>query len=122
VRGQKSDALIAGVDFYPSCLEYAGVRPQAELEGASFAPLVRGETAPARPVFSEMRNWCLVRDGAHKLVARRPGVVPTHLFDLQADPYEMRNLVEDAGSAGVRERLLGTLRAWDARVTQRRAA
>ncbi|MBT5713560.1 hypothetical protein HOI71_21100, partial [Candidatus Poribacteria bacterium] len=86
-------------------------------EGVDLAPFLRGETdaQPSR-VFAEMASWCMVRDGDWKLVAERPGVTPSHLFDLATDPYELNNLVASPRHSRTRGALLDTLREWDARV------
>jgi arylsulfatase A-like enzyme len=109
---------VAGVDFYPTLLSLAaGVDTPDGKEGYDLAPLLRGATTeePTR-VFSEMRPWCMVRDGDWKLVAARPDMTPTHLFNLAADPYEMANLVESADHSGTLNSLLRVLADWDARV------
>jgi arylsulfatase A-like enzyme len=117
--GQVSDALASSVDLLPTCLGLAGLPPKHGAEGADLSPVVRGAAPdPDRPVFSEMGGWCMVRRGACKLVARRPGLQPEHLFNLQADPYEMTDLVDDPAHASTREALLATLRDWNARVTK----
>jgi len=98
--GVVTDALVSGIDFYPTCLDYAGVAANGDLTGASFAPLTRGDRqGDNRPVFSEMRDWKMVRDGAFKLVVETEGLKPTQLFDLAADPYELANLVDDSEHA-----------------------
>jgi len=117
-RGLETEALVSGVDFFPTCLDYAGLPPGPTVEGVSFAPLTRGETQVLDgPVFSEMPDWCMVRRGPYKLVAERPALEPTLLFDLEADPYELTNLVADPACAATRDALLRTLRQWHARVS-----
>jgi len=118
--GQTAKAPVASVDFLPTCLGLAGLPPKQGAEGADLAPVVRGGAAePARPVFAEMRGWCMVRQGAMKLVARRPELAPEHLFNLDADPYEMTDLVADAARVAERQRLLDILKQWNDRVAKR---
>jgi len=118
IRGQLSDVLISSVDFLPSCLGYGNLPPKPTAEGADFTPVTYGKAhnLANRPVFSEMEKWCLIREDAFKLVAERPELKPTHLFNLEADPYEMKELVDDAAHAQTRERLFVKLAGWNARV------
>jgi arylsulfatase A-like enzyme len=88
-------------------------------EGADLSGVVRGGAAdPKRPVFSELGGWCMVRQGPLKLVARRPALQSEHLFDLETDPYEMKDLVDDPAHAPAREALLAVLADWNGRVTR----
>ncbi|MCX8035575.1 MAG: sulfatase [Candidatus Sumerlaeia bacterium] len=121
VRGQVCDRLISSVDFLPTCLAYAGLPPKRTAAGLDFSPLTRSRQLPVadRPIFSEMNNWCMVRQGRYKLVCERPSLAPKNLFDLEADPYEMNDLVADAAHAATRDKLHETLRAWNSRVTAR---
>ncbi|MFX0097987.1 MAG: sulfatase-like hydrolase/transferase [Candidatus Hodarchaeota archaeon] len=95
-EGLVTDALVSGIDCYPSCLDYTGIPIPDGLPGSSFAPMTRSEPQEwDRPVFSEMRDWKMIRKGDIKLVTRGPKHVPDLLFDLEKDPYEMNNVVEN---------------------------
>jgi len=111
VPGVVSDALVSGIDYFPSCLDYVGVPAPAALPGTSFAPLTRGEDQMlAGPVFSEMRDWVMLREGDWKLVVATDTGAPTMLYNLLDDPYEQRNLVGGAGyearTASLRDRIM----------------
>jgi arylsulfatase A-like enzyme len=94
-RGIVSDALVTGIDFFPTCLDYAGIPCSETMPGRSFAPLTRGEHQVLDgPVFSEMRDWAMVREGDWKLVMDRDSCKATMLFNLRDDPYEQSNLVQ----------------------------
>jgi arylsulfatase A-like enzyme len=106
-RNTVADALVSGIDFYPTCLDYAGLPARSDLPGQNFAPLTRGEPQTLDgPVFSEMPKWKMVREGNLKLVVEGEEPQPTQLYDLAADPYELHNLVDDPARAADRERLL----------------
>ncbi len=121
-RGQVSDLMASGVDIYPTLLDWAGLPPESSNDGASFAPTLRGEQQDLeRPVFSEMGRWCMVRQGGYKLNAAKPESGPgsleyTELFDLDADPYEMTNLIDAPDLAEVRVRISALLDEWWSRV------
>jgi len=86
----------------PTCLELAGGKPLAEingentkpLEGRSLAPILRGETrTPPEELCWEWSGNCAVRHGKWKLVwdtAARP--VKWELYDLEADRTELHDL------------------------------
>ncbi|MEO2006479.1 MAG: sulfatase-like hydrolase/transferase [Candidatus Poribacteria bacterium] len=115
--GETCDGVVSGVDFLPTLVSLAGASWPADKEGADLVPYLLGQTdeTPSR-VFSEMRPWCMVRDGDWKLVAERPAVTPTHLFNLAEDPYELANLADSPEHAPVQQRLLQALTEWDGRV------
>ena len=99
------------LDLIPTFLDLAGV-PEGErldLDGTSLLPLVRGEREPDRIVLSEyhvekvLAPAFMARQGRFKYV-----YVHRHdrqLFDLEADPGEWRNLVQDPEHRAVVERL-----------------
>jgi arylsulfatase A-like enzyme len=102
----------------PTCLELAGLPPEPRVAGASFAPLLRGKTQALRgPLFSECRNWSMVREGRWKLVVEDDAYEPTLLFDMQADPHELKNLVGSPEHAEVVAELRGRIAEWQARCT-----
>ncbi len=108
--GRRTDALVSGVDFMPTCLELAGLPDEPRAAGVSFAQTLRGEQQERTgPVFSEFQNWYMVREGRWKLVVEGQEYTPSMLFDLENDPYEMQNLVNvddyAAEQAALRERV-----------------
>jgi choline-sulfatase len=106
--GARVAAPVSLLDLAPTLLDVAGVpgdaEARADLDGASLAPLLRGE-GPERPgpVVAEYlaegvtAPMIMVRRASLKYV-RCPGD-PDQLFDLEADPRELRNLRADAGAA-----------------------
>lgn len=100
VAGEVTEALVSGVDFYPTCLDWAGLPPEPSVSGVSFAPLMQGQAQALNgPVFSEMPKWKMVREGDIKLVVEGETLVPTMWFDLKKDPYELDNRVNDPACA-----------------------
>jgi len=118
-EGAVVDDLVSGVDFFATCVDYAGLPPEPSVEGDSFASMVADPSKMLnRPIFSEMRPWCLVREGAFKLVVQKDGFEATHLFDLEHDPYEMDNLLGKLEHAERQLRLFGLLQDWHKRVNE----
>jgi arylsulfatase A-like enzyme len=108
-------SLVELVDVAPTLLELAGLPKPAPFEGRSLLTLMRGrEDAPERPVFGaatatwndsgEIKHY--VRDSRWKLVSEEPGGQTT-LYDLAADPEEVRDVSAD--HPDVAQRLSGVL-------------
>ena len=116
--GAVLEDLVSGVDFYATCIDYAGQASEPSAEGDSFASMVSDPSQTLdRPVFSEMQPWCMVREGAFKLVVQKEGFNATHLFDLDSDPYEMNNLIDNANHSEKQAHLYGVIETWYKRVT-----
>jgi choline-sulfatase len=107
------------LDLAPTLAELAGAGPpEAEFVGRSLAPALRGEEGADVPVIAEYlaegvtNPAVMVRSGRYKLI-RCPGD-PDLLYDLDADPRELRNLADDPSHARAREELEAEVeRRWD---------
>lgn len=113
-RGQ-SAALTYLLDLCPTLCEVGGAEPPAGVEGASLAPLWRGERERVRDsLFLAYENsQRSVRDARFKLT-RYPLIDLEQLFDLVADPDELRDLRADPAHAGDVTRLGAALEGWQA--------
>ena len=111
--GVATDNLVTGIDFFPTVLEWMNLPDEPTNEGTSFAPTTFGRPQKMEgPVFSEMKDWCMVRKGDFKLVVNAVTLEPTHMFDLKNDPYEMTNIVDRGYYTSKRDRLLKDIRQW----------
>ncbi|MEI6356951.1 MAG: sulfatase/phosphatase domain-containing protein, partial [Verrucomicrobiota bacterium] len=117
--GTVSDALAINCDFAPTFLELAGVPVPAGMQGRSLAPLFTGGT----PVgWREEIYYRYYHDPGHHTTAAHYGIrTGTHklihywkqdqweLYDLVADPDEMRNIYSSPAAqtlvAGLKARL-----------------
>jgi arylsulfatase A-like enzyme len=94
-RGAASDALVSTHDLTATFLELAGTPPLPEMDSRSLVPLLRGETETHRAhARSGLDEWRMVWDGRLKLAQTTldSGEVRNQLFDLDADPGELRDL------------------------------
>jgi arylsulfatase A-like enzyme len=138
-RGSVCDALAEGIDLAPTFIDAVGGDWKGEthrLEGLSLLPLLRGET-PA-----DWRRYAVSENDYSLLpVAGKLGVAPRDarlfmiaekrwkyvhavgfrpmLYDLEADPHELRDLGADPAFAEERARLAALLHAWSLRQSQR---
>jgi arylsulfatase A-like enzyme len=103
-RGQKTNAQALNIDVAPTFLELAGLPAPAGMQGRSLVPVLRAGKAPAdwpTEFFYEyignnqgIPSSEAVRTGRWKYirwVGRDPE--PEELYDLQADPDELDNLI-----------------------------
>jgi len=93
--GKVVDAQVRTTDIMPSILEVLGVPAPASLDGESLEPYLAGTGAAPRTVFGETEyplrfGWAPLRsvrkEGFKFIEAPKP-----ELYDLQADPGELRN-------------------------------
>jgi uncharacterized sulfatase len=115
------DAPISHVDLLPTMLELAGHEPEPIFDGAGFASLLRGQSDGIdRGALMEFHRhslshdgWggfvpirCLVR-GRYKLVINL--LDTDELYDLEEDPHEIRNRIDETALAADREEMMDAL-------------
>ena len=103
-KGRAVDEMVLNIDLAPTFLDLAGVPVPPAMQGASWKPLAAGR-APAnwrRSFFAEyykelgdVPTLYAVRTATHKLVKYPNHPEWTEIFDLTADPYEIKNLAAD---------------------------
>jgi arylsulfatase A-like enzyme len=110
-KDQRRDALAYLYDIFPTLGDLAGVSAPAGNEGLSLAPVIRGAKPAVRDaVFTAFMDLHrAVRDDRWKLIVY-PQINRVQLFDLQADPDELKD-VSAANPAEV-TRLTALLKDW----------
>jgi arylsulfatase A-like enzyme len=105
--GQVRSEFVDHCDTHRTLLELAGIDPPSAPTrvGRSYAPLLTNADTPAWPDIhvGEYGPLRWARSGDHKLVRRVGG--PDELIDLDRDPREERNRLDDPEYAAVVERL-----------------
>ncbi|MCP9234682.1 sulfatase [Lewinella sp. JB7] len=121
--GRETDALTLNIDLAPTLLELAGVTATGETQGRSLTPLFTGATPDDwrdeiyYRYYQQMDSYHRVarhegvRGDRYKLIHfTEPGFEGYELYDLEEDPQEMENRIDDPALAAERERLQGALR------------
>jgi choline-sulfatase len=98
-----SDDEAGLIDVGPTLLDLIGVPPQPALHGRSLLPIIDGAILPPRPIFAELLPSTATPD--HEVIIVDRGKKLVHkvserrfeLFDLGADPKQMKNLADDPG-------------------------
>ena len=118
--GQVSDALVSNIDYAPTFLDAAGLGFQQPVDGQSLLPLAQGRANAWREdLMSETHGHMeehvgrLIVTGRDKYVANRGQL--DELYDLEQDPYELRNLARDPGHAAVVRDMKARLTEWRAK-------
>ena len=110
--GSRRNQMVLTLDFAPTIAELAGAQVPAGLHGKSIVSLL-AENGPAsrdafliehfsETVFPRMRNmgYQAVRTEGWKYIHYVDLPDSDELYDLNRDPYEMRNLINASGTAG----------------------
>jgi N-sulfoglucosamine sulfohydrolase len=136
------DELVSTVDIMPTLLDAAGINAPEGLPGMSLLPLVNGNKEWRKYLFAEFTYHTAetffplrsINDGRYKLIYSPmmkdfQNVVKTvsepsrqissnalipeiRLYDLESDPYEIKDLAGDQTYGNEKERLLGELKKW----------
>jgi arylsulfatase A-like enzyme len=103
------DRMVQNIDLAPTFLEMAGVRPPSEMQGVSMVHLLKGERAGKSrdalyyhyyeyPGEHKVRRHYGIRTDRYKLIHFYGDIDAWELYDLETDPHEMTNLIDDPAS------------------------
>jgi arylsulfatase A-like enzyme len=94
--GQRSDALVQFTDVYATVMDAIGAESSSTLLTRSLIPFMHGEGEARDAAFSEISHGenlsYMVRGERYKWFVQRGSEA---LFDLENDPYEMQNLIQE---------------------------
>jgi arylsulfatase A-like enzyme len=116
-RAKSTAAFTYLLDLFPTLCDVLGLEPPPGLEGESLRPLWEGTRDRVRDtVFLPfMQIQRAARDERRKLIAY-PKIGHLELFDLQNDPHETRNLIDQPAHVAHVARLQQVIKAWQAKV------
>lgn len=119
--GRRVDDLVSLFDLGPTVLELAGLQPPRWMEARSLLPYLVDQGMAGRPyVFAEHAGdmilrgtefMTMIRDSRWKLV-HFVDSDEGQLFDLHADPHELRSLWDDPAHQAVRRALVDEILRW----------
>ncbi len=110
-KGWKTKGLTDHMDIVESLLDIADAAPMEAGHGASLIPKIKAgpDTPDAQKgkevVFSEVGRFSMVRNERYKMTVDVTTRNPVELYDMEQDPDELRNLVEDPAYDKVRTEL-----------------
>ena len=132
--GQVIEELVNLIDLPPTLLAAAGIKKPEVMSGHPLQQLVEGETKNwPEEVFiqiSESQVGRAIRTKKWKYNVYAPDKDPLHdsysdvyieqfLYDLEADPYEKNNLVDDPAYVEIRNQLADTLKKYIAKIEKK---
>ena len=110
--GKRTDRIVLNIDFAPTLLDTAGLAIPATVQGKSFLPILRGKENPWRDAmlyeyfweeaFPQTPTVFGVRTERYKYMHYLGIFDLDELYDLEKDPNEMRNLIDDPAYYHVR--------------------
>ena len=94
--GSATSRLVEFVDIYPSLADLCGLPSPSGVDGVSFVPVIKDTIRPWKEaVFSCIQNQRMVRTAKYKYTITKGEGGLEQLFDLDTDPMELKNLVND---------------------------
>jgi len=128
-EGARAEALVELLDIYPTLIDLADLpAPEGQLEGVSLVPILENPELEGKGfIVSKYREGISLRTDQYLYTEwqnRADGKVKARtLFDLKADPQEMRNLVDAEEYQDRLEDFAGQLRAkWGDRFEEKPGA
>jgi N-acetylglucosamine-6-sulfatase len=110
--GSKPEPMALTIDLAPTFIELAGATPFAAMQGKSLVPILKGSIPKdwrhsffveyySDTVFPRMNKmgYKAVRNDRWKYIHYTEQTESDELYDLQSDPYELKNLVNESNAA-----------------------
>lgn len=118
-QAARTETRAIGMDFYPTILDLAGIplKPSQHMDGVSLRPALEGNAIAERPLFWHYPHYgnqggepsSIIREGDWKLIHYYEDG-RDELYNLQADPGEANNVLEQHQE--IASRLRGQLDNW----------
>jgi N-acetylglucosamine-6-sulfatase len=111
--GRAPDQIALSIDLASTMIDYAGETPGKQRNGRSLVPILDGAAPEWRNAFLieyysdtvferiNMMGYKAVRTDRYKYIQYQDLDGMDELYDLQQDPYELSNIIDDESSADV---------------------
>lgn len=120
--GQKIDRMVQNIDIAPTVLQLAGLQKPEYMPGKSFMQLLKGDTTQWRNKIFYEYYWEYdfpmtpsvygVRTDKYKYIRYMGVWDQNELYDIENDPDEIHNLIEDPKYATITKQLASDLFDW----------
>ncbi len=114
--------MVQNIDIAPTLLEAAGLEPKSTMDGKSFLPLLKGNHVPWRDAVFYEYYWERsfpqtptvhgIRTGKYKYMHYHGIWDIDELYDVETDPNEMKNLIQDPAYGDLIKELNGRVFKW----------
>ena len=108
--GTQFEPLVMNIDIAPTLLELGGASIPKTIQGKSLLPLIKDPKIPWRKSFLteyflekqtlRVPTWQAVRTDRWKYIQYAGVEGMDELYDLQSDPYELKNLIKNSAAQG----------------------
>jgi arylsulfatase A-like enzyme len=112
MKGKVVDSIVESIDLTATILDVAGVDPLERSQARSLIPFLEGYGQPKEAAFSAIssgRNqeqyFVMVANERYRLTIERNTGQFCELFDLEEDPDELHNLVDNSAYRNIREKM-----------------
>ncbi|SNR78000.1 Arylsulfatase A [Lutibacter agarilyticus] len=110
--GSVNEDIISNIDFAPTFLELAGLKTNQKMQGTNFAPLLKGETPKnwqdamyyhyyEFPYWHHVQPHYGLRTQKYTLAHFYYNIDVWELYDLEKDPNQLNNIINDSNYSEV---------------------
>ncbi|NMC37588.1 MAG: sulfatase [Bacteroidales bacterium] len=114
--GTANNDMVSNIDLPETFLEMAGLSVPSDMQGKSMLPILKGKTPSGwrkehyyhyyeYPGSHMVKRHYGISTERYKLIHYYYDIDEWELFDLLADPLELKNFYDDPGYAGIRRKL-----------------
>jgi arylsulfatase A-like enzyme len=113
--GKQVRTQAGSCDVQPTILDYLGFKPRAAIHGISLRPYIEGKDDLERPIFCERERGTqhfqrMIRTHDWKYCYASTGA--SQLYNLEKDPGETKNLIQEPPARAAKEKLHARLAQW----------